>query len=90
MLARRNANVYPSAVGFEGNDEADRASGLTIDAVCNNALDRGDSSLQYHLTTDASKTRRAGGYLFQPPQHPSGTKATEVSPNDHSIVMFMS
>lgn len=55
MLARRNANVYPSAVGFEGNDEADRASGLTIDAVCNNALDRGDSSLQYHLTTDASK-----------------------------------
>lgn len=76
-------------LGFEWTVECQRAFEQIKTAVAANCVSGGDSTLQYHLSTDASATG-LGGVLFQLPNHPPGTLPSQVPFTDHSIVKYMS
>lgn len=77
------------AVDFCWTSEHQRVFDELKTSICQNACTGADDTIQYHLSTDASKTG-AGGVLFQLRNQPAGTVMTREFLTEISVVMFMS
>jgi len=86
---KREARKGGVVCGFEWGEDQERSFRVIQEAIVGNAVFGGDETLQYHLTTDASRTA-LGWVLFQILDASPGTRASSRNRPSQRIIMFLS